>query len=257
MSHDAPPPDCLNCNATLQGPFCHACGQKALAPVVTVHDFVHEATHEFLHFDGKILNTIKLLVLKPGQLTREFIEGRRARYIGPIRVYLTFSLIFFALAAIVPGARESFIKVGPSKGEVLVAEEERQADEMGKAVMHNMPRAAFLLMPVFALLTWLFYRRAQPYYVPHLYVSIHFHAFAFLVLSMAMLLGLLGRGGKLLGSIAFLAVFPYHYIGLRRMFGGSRWKTFGKGTAICVLYWIVLALTMAALAWGTIEGMKS
>ncbi len=256
MSHDAPPPDCLNCNAALQGPFCHACGQKAVAPLVSVHDFVHEATHEFLHLDGKILNTIKLLVLKPGQLTREFIEGRRARYIGPIRVYLTFSVIFFALAAIVPGARESFIKVGPTNSlPATVAEEERQADKIRETLMHNMPRAAFLLMPAFAFLTWLFYRRAQPYYVPHLYYSIHFHAFAFLMLSIAMLLGLLGRSGKLFGSIAFLTVFPYHYIGLRRMFGDSRWKTFGKGTAIGVLYWIVLALTMAALTWGTMRAI--
>ena len=70
---------CLNCGASLQGPYCHACGQKAVHPVANVHDFVHEATHEFLHLDGKILNTVKLLVMKPGQLTREFVEGRRTR----------------------------------------------------------------------------------------------------------------------------------------------------------------------------------
>lgn len=248
---------CLNCDAELHGPFCHSCGQKAVAPVASMHDFVHEATHEFLHLDGKIIKTVKLLVTKPGLLTREFIEGRRARYISPLRVYLTFSLIFFALAAIVPGARESFVKVGPAKGDVrAAAEQERQADQLGEALMHNMPRAAFLLMPAFALLTWLFYRRAQPYYVPHLYFAVHFHAFAFLILSIAMLLGLAGRTGKLLGGIAFLAVFPYHYIGLRRMFGGTRLATFARGTAIGVLYWIVLALTMLALAWTTIRTLQ-
>ena len=256
MSHEPSPPNCLNCDAELQGAFCHACGQKVVAPVVGLHDFVHEATHEFLHLDGKILNTVKLLVLKPGLLTREFIEGRRARYISPLRVYLTFSLIFFALAAIVPGARQSFVKVGPTTGTrspAEVAAEERQADEIGNAIMQNLPRAAFLLMPAFALLTWVFYRREQPYYVPHLYFAIHFHAFAFLILALAMLLGLAGRAGKLAGGMAFLAIFPYHYIALRRTFGGSRWKTFGRGTAIGVLYWIVLALTMLALAWTAIS----
>jgi Protein of unknown function (DUF3667) len=249
---------CLNCAAPLQGPYCHACGQKAIHPIANVHDFVHEATHEFLHLDGKILNTVKLLVVKPGQLTREFVEGRRARYISPLRVYLTFSLIFFFLAAVVPGARKSFISVGPGKGptaEKVSAENEKQADEIGEALMHNLPRAAFLLMPAFALVTWLFFRRQQPFYIPHLYYSVHFHAFAFLVLSVSMLLGLLGRSGKIVGAIAFLAIFPYHYIGLRRMFGQSRLRTFAKGTAVGIAYWLVLALTMIAVILGTVKTM--
>ncbi|MGZ8779933.1 MAG: DUF3667 domain-containing protein [Thermoanaerobaculia bacterium] len=94
MSHDDIGPSCLNCNTRLHGKFCHSCGQKATSANVKLHDFVHEATHEFLHLDGKILKTLKLLVATPGQLTVEFLEGRRSRYISPLRVYLTFSLIF-------------------------------------------------------------------------------------------------------------------------------------------------------------------
>lgn len=250
--------NCLNCTADLHGPFCHSCGQKATHPVVGMHDFVHEATHEFLHLDGKILNTVRLLVTKPGMLTKEFIEGRRVRYISPIRVYLTFSLLFFFLAAVVPGARESFIGVGPGKGpsQQRSAEEERQADEIGNALMKNLPRAAFLLMPAFAVLTWLFYRREQRFYIPHLYFSVHFHAFAFLVLAISVALGLAGSVGKMIGMVVFLAIFPYHYIGLRRVFGGSRGKTFAKGTAIGVLYWIVLALTMLAVVLATMKTLR-
>ena len=251
MSTDA----CLNCAAPLHGPYCHACGQKVAHTKLGIHDFVHEATHEFLHLDGKILKTVKLLVTKPGLLTKEFIEGRRARYISPLRVYLTFSLLFFFLAAVVPGARESFIGVGPGKGpsQQRSAEEERQADQIGNALMHNLPRAAFVLMPAFALLTWLFYRREQPYYIPHLYYSVHFHAFAFLVLAVSVSLGLLGAIGKAVGSLVFFTIVPYHYIGLRRVFGGSRWKTFAKGTAVGVAYWLVLALTMLGVVLATLK----
>lgn len=251
---------CLNCSAALQGPFCHACGQKATHPVLGVHDFVHEATHEFLHLDGKILNTVKLLVTRPGMLTKEFIEGRRARYISPLRVYLTFSLIFFFLAAVVPGARESFVRVGPTKEGAAqkgpTAEEERQADEIGNALMNNLPRAAFLLMPAFALLTWLFYRRAQPYYIPHLYYSVHFHAFAFLVLAVSVLLGLIGAWGKVAGGIVFFVLFPYHYLGLRRMFGGTIGKTLAKGTVIGIVYWTILGFTMFGLAMMTMKSLS-
>ena len=86
--------NCLNCGAALQGKFCHACGQKAASGHLGMHDFAHEAAHEFLHLDGKILKTVKMLIIRPGELTREFLAGRRARYISPVRLYLTFSLIF-------------------------------------------------------------------------------------------------------------------------------------------------------------------
>ena len=91
---------CGNCGAELQGAFCHACGQKVTGPDVSLHDFFHEAFHEFAHLDGKIVQTLRLLMTKPGMLTKEFLEGRRARYISPLRLYLTCSLLFFALAAL-------------------------------------------------------------------------------------------------------------------------------------------------------------
>src|SRR5204863_410628 len=84
----------------LQGRFCHACGQKAAASDVSLHELLHEGLEEFAHVDGKAARTLKLLVTKPGALTKEFLEGRRARYISPLRLYLTCSLLFFALSAL-------------------------------------------------------------------------------------------------------------------------------------------------------------
>jgi uncharacterized protein DUF3667 len=70
---------CGNCGAELGGAFCQACGQKATGPDVRLHDFFHEAFHEFAHVDGKIVQTLRLLLTKPGLLTKEFLSGRRAR----------------------------------------------------------------------------------------------------------------------------------------------------------------------------------
>ena len=77
----APPPatTCANCGVQLQGAFCHACGQKAAHAEVRLHDLFHEAFHEFAHIDGKIFQTLRMLVMKPGLLTVEFLSGRRAR----------------------------------------------------------------------------------------------------------------------------------------------------------------------------------
>src|SRR5580765_6839550 len=119
----APPADCANCGAPRAGPFCHTCGQKAASRNISLHDFFHEAFHEFAHVDNKILRTLRLLLTKPGDLTREFLSGRRQRYVPPLRLYLTCSLIFFALAAVAPasGRGRPFFTVTRLKGEAGLA----------------------------------------------------------------------------------------------------------------------------------------
>src|SRR5437762_12395438 len=102
---------CRNCGVLLQGRFCHACGQKAAASDVSLHELLHEGLEEFAHVDGKAARTLKLLVTKPGALTKEFLEGRRARYISPLRLYLTCSLLFFALSALAPESSNRQIQV--------------------------------------------------------------------------------------------------------------------------------------------------
>lgn len=218
-----------------------------------MHDFAHEATHEFLHLDGKIINTVKLLVLKPGELTREFVAGRRARYISPLRVYLTFSLLFFFLAAIAPRS-EGIMQIGTGASAAAEnAKEEREAEAIGHALQTNLPRLMFVLMPAFGLLTLAFWRRSQPYYVPHLYFSVHLHAFVFLLFSIATLIGFAGRTGKTIGSVVALAMVPYYFLALRRFFAESWQKTLWKGTAAGVVYAVAIVALMAALVAVTIN----
>jgi hypothetical protein len=265
--HDLPS-HCPNCAAELHGPWCHACGQKATSHL-GFHDFVHEATHEFLHLDGKIVTTLKQLVFKPGQLTKDFLAGRRARFITPLRLYLTFSVLFFALTAIVPGARDSMVRVsetnepvapvvvqgGAPQGKSLGADG-RMARRVGDSIMSNLPRAMFVLMPIFALLTWMLFRREQPYYVPHLYYSIHFHAFTFFALSLTAICGAGGSIGKMIGSAFFFSTVPWHYFGLRRVYGNSWPKTVLKGSILAALYWLLIAAALLAIVTLSLRGAK-
>lgn len=265
MSHDDIGPSCLNCNTRLHGKFCHSCGQKATSASVKLHDFVHEATHEFLHLDGKIVNTLKLLVAKPGQLTVEFLEGRRSRYVSPLRVYLTFSLIFFTLAAILPRGLESAVKVrgdtglqGDTELERRLAtgmrKAEQDADLIGNAVLHHLPKIMFVLMPVFALIIWAFYRKQQQFYIPHLYYSVHFHAFVFLVMSVYVAVNRIGVP-KPAAAVLILTVIPYHFIALRRVYGGSRGVTLAKGFAVAFLYWLIASLCVLALTFAILVNL--
>ena len=86
---------CKNCGAALIGPWCGSCGQKHLSGPPTVGLFLEEFITALIHADSRFWRTLRALVIQPGFLAREFFEGRRARYLPPVRLYLGLSLLFF------------------------------------------------------------------------------------------------------------------------------------------------------------------
>ncbi|WP_169444492.1 DUF3667 domain-containing protein [Massilia niastensis] len=88
---------CKNCGAATCGNFCQQCGQATHLHVPSAREFLHEFIAHYVALEGKLWKSLALLLFKPGFLSREYIEGRRVRYIEPLRLYLTFSIIFFAL----------------------------------------------------------------------------------------------------------------------------------------------------------------
>src|SRR5688500_8877884 len=91
---------CPNCATMTPGPFCCHCGQKrpADADLSLRHAGVY-VVEELLNVDGRLLTTLKLLFTQPWQLALDFLAGRRARYVHPLRLFLTFSAVFFLLQA--------------------------------------------------------------------------------------------------------------------------------------------------------------
>src|SRR5437870_2463641 len=96
---------CLNCGAALAGPFCAECGQRALPPHPTVRELVGDAVAELSGWDGKLAETLRLLLQKPGELTRRWLDGHRVAFISPLRLYLTTSVVYFLIAAAAPSIR--------------------------------------------------------------------------------------------------------------------------------------------------------
>ncbi len=88
--------DCLNCGTVLQGNFCHSCGQKAHIHR-TISGIMHDLIHGVLHLDGKLWNTLPLLAFRPGWLTRDYIDGKRARYVSPMAMFLFSVFLMFAV----------------------------------------------------------------------------------------------------------------------------------------------------------------
>jgi hypothetical protein len=88
---------CKNCCAATNGNYCHHCGQATHLHVPSAREFLHEFVAHYVALEGTLWQSLRRLILQPGFLTCEYIEGRRVRYLPPLRLYLTFSIIFFAL----------------------------------------------------------------------------------------------------------------------------------------------------------------
>jgi hypothetical protein len=93
---------CLNCSAEMVGPFCAQCGQRDIPPYPSIRELATDAFWELSGWDGRFAATVRAVVRAPGELTVAFLEGRRARYISPLRLYLLASLMYFLAAAAAP-----------------------------------------------------------------------------------------------------------------------------------------------------------
>jgi hypothetical protein len=95
---------CLNCGAMLEGRFCSQCGQAA-HPHRKLSHVIEELVHGLVHFDTKAWRTLPMVVFRPGTLTRNYVYGKRARYISPIALFLfTIFFMFFVFAFMPPGS---------------------------------------------------------------------------------------------------------------------------------------------------------
>jgi len=87
--------NCLNCGETIMGKFCHHCGQENVEVKESFGHLIMHFFQDLTHFDGKLWKTLKLLLFKPAKLTQLYMDGQRANYIHPIRMYLFISTVFF------------------------------------------------------------------------------------------------------------------------------------------------------------------
>jgi hypothetical protein len=95
---------CRNCGKDLaelpQAQYCPQCGQETVLHPPTLWEFVHEFITHYVALEGALWRTLRTLLLKPGQLTREYFHGRRKHYVLPLRIYLTASFIFFLVVKV-------------------------------------------------------------------------------------------------------------------------------------------------------------
>ena len=87
--------ECLNCQTHVAGRFCHNCGQENIEIKESFWSLVSHFIFDILHFDGKFFSTLAAVSRRPGFAARQYVAGKRASYLHPIRMYLFTSAVFF------------------------------------------------------------------------------------------------------------------------------------------------------------------
>ena len=92
---------CANCGAPLGGEYCARCGERRLHPDEhTLRHIVGEWFEAFSHGEGRLLVSLRTLLLKPGELTREYFRGRRMPYARPVALFFAVNLLYFLLTSL-------------------------------------------------------------------------------------------------------------------------------------------------------------
>lgn len=264
---------CDNCGAPLTGRFCAACGQEArdLARI-GFGQLVKEWLGDVFTFDSRVLRTLWPLVRRPGFLTSEYLDGRRVRYVPPLRLFVILSLVMVLAMSwggvgfswnVTSGGEEiaAHGRGQPPAGAPTRAADDQSGtaptlvDDINRRLLERLPYAMLLVVPVMAFFVWLLHRRRDPHYVVHLIFTFHVHAFWFLMLALAGLLDTLWpRAG--LGQILVLVTWaPYLLLALRRVYGGGWIASLARAAVVLVVqvtafFAVVWALVMATVLVG-------
>ena len=116
--------NCLNCGCPLVGDFCHCCGQKAHVHR-TIAAWWHDFLHSVLHLDGKFWRTLPMLAFKPGELTRRYSHGERAKFISPLALFLFSVFLMFAVFSLTGPNLADGMGIGQGLEEGLQEERDR------------------------------------------------------------------------------------------------------------------------------------
>jgi hypothetical protein len=243
-----------------------------------------DAWEELSGYDGRFARTLALLIRRPGALTVQIMEGRRARYVSPVRLYLAASVLYFLVAAAAPNLgpppsatlprSDITIDLTNPGGGVMALPPERREEALRqlerapwwlapvirsalldpggfrRRFLEGLPRALFALVPAFAGILALFYRRRR--FLVHLVFALHLHTTVFLALTLAQLANFTYSRTAALTLAGAVQIFVAIYAlrALRRVYGQSWTATVIKSAGIALVYLVVgLATLTATFAW--------
>jgi hypothetical protein len=185
---------CLNCESTLSGAYCFNCGQKVLEPSErTFKYFFRQFFGAAFFLENNFLKNLWYLLVRPGFLAKEFLDGRRKRYMPPLSLFLLINLFYFMYTLksdlnlnlseqVNQQPQHSFIaeKMVDKRLAIRGVDFETYAKEYYEQSTTLSKSLVIVHVPIFALFVMLFYSRKKFYFMDHLIFSIYLIGFIIL-----------------------------------------------------------------------------
>jgi hypothetical protein len=233
---------CANCGSERIGAYCAECGQAQQDARVALGPVLKEFWDELFSLNGRLVRTLAVLLTRPGFLSREWKEGRRARYTSPLRIYLLASLVFFSVSFFLGLPIGSLsLDLGQFGTDLGNSSEALVNQLMATRMQGFLTLGAALAVPLLALWMQLQRHRSGLLYVDHLVFSVHLHSFALLVLTLAYVLLFFGTWGVVAAAALALSILGY--------WAASWWRSYrpdgGRLRAI-------RSLVISTSGWGVI-----
>lgn len=230
---------CLNCGVPFAGgqKFCGGCGQRTdIAPKLTLRDIGHDLAHAITHADHSVFGLIRGLVTRPGQVAREYTEGKRKRHFGPF-AFLIISVSIASAVLLITGV-DWFAPYDHG--------------ETGDLLQRHVNLVILVQTPLLALCCAALFRRDDRSFAEHLVLSAYtsgFHAlFLAIVETPTFALTAADTADPRLAAVYFGAWFLYFAWAASQFYSGHRaWSALKAGIAVLLSQAMTVALLMAFL----------
>ncbi|GMV04442.1 MAG: hypothetical protein AMXMBFR53_07220 [Gemmatimonadota bacterium] len=257
---DTPPPavSCPGCETEVLGRYCHECGQEQGPLLPSVRAWLASVLDEVLFVEARLPRTLRLLVLRPGFLTREWGAGRRSPYVAPLRLYLAAAAVFFVVwplaaesqSALFQGMLEGYMSgyLRGAGGNDLPPDAVALAAGLADRIVTWLQVLLLVgAVPVLALVNLGDWGERSDSFVQQLIFSLHFHTVGFALLVVWVLMERAWAGG-IDDNIQFLILFGYLAVVIRGAFGTTWRVAIVRGVAVGLTYALVSLVLVLALA---------
>ena len=180
---------CKNCYTQLHGEYCSECGQRDFDFKKNWKVLAGETLSSLFNFDGKIPRGLFNLIFRPGYITKEFLAGRRAKQIPPVRLYLFSNLVFFLfmIGVFLPQDTD-FVSISddfevdqsvedPSLLDRFLQKSLDEPDKFVGTFQTWLPKISLFIVPLLALATRILFRKRNLIFLEHIIIALYFSSF--------------------------------------------------------------------------------
>ena len=280
MSHDKLRENttCQNCGDEVKVRFCPSCGQENTETKKSFHYLFTHFIEDLVHYDNGFWKAIKYLIFKPYILTIEYLNGKRKKYVAPVKLFIFMNFLCFFLSGMLSYETESIDKVKdvPAKKQSDVnltvnggsnsnfiskklteLDKKYTANEIfekaGENIVHYLPKVLFAYLPFFALFLWLFHNKKRWWYFDHGIFTFHFFSSILLLISIHNILDFIlfklewSIIQDVLNLLLLIYIMYLFYKSHKQLYLETRLKSFLKTTMILFLNFILMGLVMLFL----------